>query len=104
MRQSVAAGKLMLMHDDCARVTARLAAPLRQRSGAGAVLGVALFLACVAVPSNAKPTELKLRLGMASTPAPPLPNSVNWLAKDLGFYQREGLDVELIEFNGTRSQ
>jgi NitT/TauT family transport system substrate-binding protein len=26
---------------------------------------------------------------------------VLWLAKDLGFYKREGLDVELIEFNGT---
>ena len=44
---------------------------------------------------------LKLRVGLASSPVPPLPNSVNWLAKDLGFYQREGLDVELIELQGT---
>jgi NitT/TauT family transport system substrate-binding protein len=44
---------------------------------------------------------LKLRLGLGSTPAPALPNSVLWLAKDLGFYQREGLDVELNEFKGT---
>ncbi len=44
---------------------------------------------------------LKLRVGLASSPVPPLPNSVNWLAKDLGFYQREGLEVELIELQGT---
>ena len=44
---------------------------------------------------------LKLRLGLASAPAPPLPNSVLWLAKDLGFYAREGLEVELNEFQGT---
>jgi len=43
----------------------------------------------------------KLRLGLGSAPAPPLPNSVLWLAKDLGFYAREGLDVELSEFQGT---
>lgn len=50
----------------------------------------------------ARPKEvLKLRLGLASSPAPALPNSVNWLAKDLGFYEREGLDVELVELRGT---
>ena len=49
-----------------------------------------------------KPTEpLKLRLGLGSAPAPALPNSVLWLARDLGFYKREGLDVELNEFQGT---
>ena len=49
-----------------------------------------------------KPKELlKLRVGLGSSPVPPLPNSVLWLAKDLGFYQREGLDIELIEFQGT---
>ena len=42
-----------------------------------------------------------MKLGLGSAPAPPLPNSVLWLAKDLGFYQREGLDVELTEFQGT---
>lgn len=44
---------------------------------------------------------LRLRVGLGSSPVPPLPNSVLWLAKDLGFYQREGLDIELIEFQGT---
>jgi NitT/TauT family transport system substrate-binding protein len=52
--------------------------------------------------ADPKPREmLKLRLGLGSAPAPPLPNSVLWLAKDLGFYAREGLDVELLEFQGT---
>lgn len=52
--------------------------------------------------AEAKPKEpLKLRVGLGSSPVPPLPNSVLWLAKDLGFYQREGLDIELIEFQGT---
>ena len=52
--------------------------------------------------ADSKPREpLKLRLGLGSSPAPALPNSVLWLAKDLGFYQREGLDVELNEFKGT---
>ncbi len=64
-----------------------------------------LLLALQATPlfaGDARPREmLKLRLGLASAPAPPLPNSVLWLAKDLGFYAREGLDVELLEFQGT---
>ena len=52
--------------------------------------------------TESKPKEmLRLRLGLGSAPAPPLPNSVLWLAKDLGFYAREGLDVELSEFQGT---
>jgi NitT/TauT family transport system substrate-binding protein len=54
-----------------------------------------------AAAAESKPRVLRLRVGLASTPAPALPNSVMWLAKDLGFYKREGLDVELIEFNGT---
>jgi NitT/TauT family transport system substrate-binding protein len=58
------------------------------------------------VPSNLPAADssremIKLRLGLGSAPAPPLPNSVLWLAKDLGFYAREGLDVELNEFQGT---
>ena len=52
-----------------------------------------------AEPKTSEP--LKLRLGLGSAPAPALPNSVLWLAKDLGFYKREGLDVELAEFQGT---
>ena len=68
----------------------------------------ALFAAIVLLITEAvhaadsKPREmLRLRLGLGSAPAPPLPNSVLWLAKDLGFYAREGLDVELFEFQGT---
>jgi NitT/TauT family transport system substrate-binding protein len=57
----------------------------------------------VSLPAaEAQPKEpLKLRVGLGSSPVPPLPNSVLWLAKDLGFYQREGLEIELIEFQGT---
>ncbi|HVA23448.1 MAG TPA: ABC transporter substrate-binding protein [Chloroflexota bacterium] len=51
--------------------------------------------------STAPKQMLKLNLGLASKPAPALPNSVLWLAKDLGFYQREGLDVTLQELDGT---
>lgn len=52
--------------------------------------------------AESNPREpLKLRLGLGSAPAPALPNSVLWLAKDLDFYKREGLDVELKEFQGT---
>jgi NitT/TauT family transport system substrate-binding protein len=69
------------------------------------LLIAAMLLVTMSVGSFAaepKPKEpLKLRVGLASSPAPALPNSVLWLAKDLGFYQREGLDVELIEFKGT---
>jgi NitT/TauT family transport system substrate-binding protein len=67
------------------------------------MLITALLLAVAVDSSSAaesKP-ELKLRLGMGSAPAPALPNSINWLAKDLGFYKREGLDVDIAEFQGT---
>jgi NitT/TauT family transport system substrate-binding protein len=76
-------------------------------TGAVNVLIAFLILLARLMPSpaeaaEAKPREmLKLRLGLGSAPAPPLPNSVLWLAKDLGFYAREGLDVELTEFQGT---
>jgi NitT/TauT family transport system substrate-binding protein len=71
------------------------------------VILVALTMSCLflmdfsgaAESKHAEP--LKLRLGLGSAPAPALPNSVLWLAKDLGFYKREGLDVELTEFQGT---
>jgi NitT/TauT family transport system substrate-binding protein len=44
---------------------------------------------------------LTLNLGLASKPTPPLPNSVLWLAKELGSYDREGLDVTLQFLDGT---
>jgi NitT/TauT family transport system substrate-binding protein len=67
------------------------------------LIALALLLpANFASTAEPKLTEpLKLRLGLGSAPAPALPNSVLWLAKDLGFYKREGLDVELFEFKGT---
>jgi NitT/TauT family transport system substrate-binding protein len=51
--------------------------------------------------STSPVARLPLRLGLASSPAPGLPNSVLWLAKDLGFYEREGLDVDLTELSGS---
>jgi len=46
---------------------------------------------------------IKLRIGTATTPPPALPESTLWLARDLGFYQKEGLDVEIIEATATPS-
>jgi len=78
-------------------------APRRTRMARVLVLTVSLlsFSLELALAAESASGGLKLRLGLGSTPAPALPNSVLWLAKDLGFYRREGLDVELIEFNGT---
>ena len=67
------------------------------------VVGLSLILTATllhaAEPKRQEP--LKIRIGVGSSPVPPLPNSIIWLAKDLGFYQREGLEPELIEFQGT---
>jgi NitT/TauT family transport system substrate-binding protein len=65
-------------------------------------IAFALLAQAASLPAaESKLEPLKLRLGLGSAPAPALPNSVLWLAKDLGFYKREGLDVELNEFQGT---
>jgi NitT/TauT family transport system substrate-binding protein len=71
------------------------------------VLGV-LAAACAPVPAAGGPAAvakeaLKLRLGVATSPAPALPESSLWLARDLGFYQKEGLDVDITEVNATPS-
>ena len=46
---------------------------------------------------------MKLRIGTATTPPPTLPDSTPWLARDLGVYQQEGLDVEITEVQATPS-
>ncbi len=56
---------------------------------------------CGGRPSEARPQATPLRLGVATTSVPPLPNSVLWLAGDDGFYRREGLDVSLLQVDGT---
>src|SRR5216684_313831 len=79
-------------------------------------LGLAVLVAaCTPAPSATPPTQsaaaaagtpkdvMKLRVGTATTPAPALPESTLWLARDLGFYQKEGLDVEIVETNATPS-
>jgi NitT/TauT family transport system substrate-binding protein len=40
---------------------------------------------------------------VAVTPAPALPESTLWLARDLGFYKNEGLDVTITEVDATPS-
>jgi NitT/TauT family transport system substrate-binding protein len=71
------------------------------------VLGV-LASACLSAPAAVAPTAatrdtLKLRVGVATSPAPALPEATLWLARELGFYQKEGLDVDITEVNATPS-
>ncbi|HEV7665491.1 MAG TPA: ABC transporter substrate-binding protein [Chloroflexota bacterium] len=77
-------------------------------------IGIALIwlvAACApasTTPSPAQPgatasAPIKLRIGTATTPPPALPESTLWLARDLGFYQKEGLDVEIVEAQATPS-
>ena len=54
-----------------------------------------------AAASATSPPTLKLRIGMNTTPIPALTSSILWLAKDLGYYLREGLDVDIVEFTGA---
>lgn len=63
-----------------------------------------------AVPAAPSPTPLaaakevlKLRVGTATTPPPATPESTIWLARDLGFYTQEGLDVDILEATATPS-
>lgn len=74
------------------------------------VIWLAALVACApAVPSaGLTPTTavkevLKLRIGTATTPPPATPESAIWLARDLGFYQKEGLEVEILEATATPS-
>lgn len=79
---------------------------MRRRRLLASALALGLVaVACAPSPSQAPATAtsdvLKLKLGVAVTPAPALPESALWLARDLGFYQKEGLDVEITEVNAT---
>src|SRR5260370_21957328 len=74
------------------------------------VVAIALTLAvvasaCISAPATpaSTPAPLKLKVGVAVTPAPALPESTLWLAGDLGFYQKEGLDVQIVEVDATPS-
>src|SRR5437667_9474194 len=73
-----------------------------------------LVAACAPAPAAPAPTQpgsaaaapsdvIKLKVGTATTPPPALPESTLWLARDLGFYQKEGLDVEITEVQATPS-
>lgn len=78
----------------------RLAARVVALVTAAAVAATAVAAAAAGAPAGSG-ERIKLRLGLASSPVPALPNSVNWLAKDLGFYEAEGLDVDVVEMRGT---
>src|SRR5690242_12599613 len=64
-------------------------------------LGLIVSACSAPVPQSTTGTPLSLKVGVAVTPAPALPESVIWLARDLGFYQAEGLDVQLTEYDAT---
>jgi NitT/TauT family transport system substrate-binding protein len=76
------------------------------------VLAFALILeaACTLAAPQAQPggsegsptvAPLKLSVGWGVTPISAAPTSVLWLAKDLGLYAAEGLDVDLEQIQGT---
>jgi ABC-type nitrate/sulfonate/bicarbonate transport system substrate-binding protein len=53
---------------------------------------------------QAKPKDvLKLKIGDAISPPPALPQTVNSLAGPHGFYEQEGLEVEIVAVQGTPS-
>src|ERR1043166_6681497 len=69
-----------------------------------AVAAVVVATPCAPAPAAVQqPSVLTLKVGVALTPAPALPESALWLARDLGFYQKEGLDVQLTEVDATPS-
>jgi NitT/TauT family transport system substrate-binding protein len=78
------------------------------------LLGLVSVLAAACVPSQTPrasipateapspaPRPLPLSIGWGVTPITASPASVVWLAADLGFYSREGLDPELLLIQGT---
>jgi ABC-type nitrate/sulfonate/bicarbonate transport system substrate-binding protein len=71
------------------------------------ILGLGLVAGCAAAPATAPAaaprTTLKLKIGTATTPPPALPESTLWLGRELGYYQREGLDVDIVETQATPS-
>jgi NitT/TauT family transport system substrate-binding protein len=80
-----------------------------QRICIGATAVLLLMSACAPfsghLPASSGPetaaSTLKLRLAVTTTPIPALTSSVLWLAQDLGYYQREGLDVDITELTGA---
>src|SRR5919201_7060238 len=84
---------------------------MRRLASIALALGIFTAACAPAVPAQPAATQpaaaakdvMKLKVGVALTPAPALPESALWLAKDLGFYQKEGLDVDITEVNATPS-
>jgi NitT/TauT family transport system substrate-binding protein len=59
------------------------------------------LVGCLRPATEQAPPPPHLTLGLTANVVPPVPDSVLWLAADLGFYQREGLDVDLVQLQGT---
>src|SRR3954447_13554091 len=77
-------------------------------TAAGALAAGAATAAASAAPTSASqaaaPTParpLSIKLAVTDPTVSLIPNSVMWLAKDLGYFEREGLDVDLVEMSGT---
>jgi NitT/TauT family transport system substrate-binding protein len=99
-RAGVLAAALLLFAAACAHA----ATPVRDAAtldGASRDVPASTLPASREGASSGPPHPLSLRLSLGNNVLPLIPNSVLWLARDLGYYEREGLDVELVELNGT---
>jgi len=61
--------------------------------------GLVVLAIATSLPAQAPQAPKKLTLGMAVTP-PNLVHIPPYLAKDLGYFKEEGLDVEIVSFEG----
>src|SRR5215216_465487 len=72
-----------------------------------ALIGLALIfqsacsLAPIAPPNATPAVPLKLKIADGVNPPAALPQSVLSLARQQGYFQREGLDAEIVDVNGT---
>ncbi|HLH27080.1 MAG TPA: ABC transporter substrate-binding protein [Chloroflexota bacterium] len=78
---------------------ASLGAPAAEPSTSHPAAAASTAASPTAAPSP--PPALGIKLAVTDPTVSLIPNAVMWLAKDLGFYEREGLDVDLMEMSGT---
>jgi len=71
---------------------------MRSRGVVGLVVLALVTLAAGLAPAAAQPA-VKLKLGMPTTP-PNLVHITPWVAREQGFFAQEGLDVEIVTFEG----
>jgi NitT/TauT family transport system substrate-binding protein len=85
----------------CAPQSAATATAPPPGSAATGVAATASPAALAPAAATSPPRPLSIKLAVTDPTVSLIPNSVMWLAKDLGYYEREGLDVELQEMSGT---